>query len=148
MQSKTKLVTVVKQRGKLTNMKAYTSHVCKSWKRGWNIPSYYNIDSKSTKKDHQIYSKKLLDIKIGSAFSYYLKHNSKRMKINCPSISTERAVNWYHNYLTLDTYVSKRQWDQICDRLERDRIPSGHNTNLVSLANTRDTAKSMVLHRY
>ena len=85
-------------------------------------------------------------MKIGSAFSSYWKHNSKRMKINRPSISTNRAFNWYHIYLTLDTHVSKRQLDQIRDRLERDRIPSGHNTNLVNLANTRDTAKSMVLH--
>jgi hypothetical protein len=30
-------------------------HVCKSQKRGWNIPSYHNRDSKAQKKDHQIY---------------------------------------------------------------------------------------------
>ncbi len=36
----------------------FKSHVCKSQKRGWNIPSYYNIDSKAQKKDHKIYSKK------------------------------------------------------------------------------------------
>ncbi len=59
-------------------------------------------------------------IKIGSAFSSYWKHNSKRVKINCPSISTNRAINWYHNYPTLATHVSKRQWDQIRDRLKRD----------------------------
>jgi hypothetical protein len=28
----------------------YISHVCKSKKRGWNIPSYYNRDSKAQMK--------------------------------------------------------------------------------------------------
>ncbi len=119
MQSKTKLVTVVKPWGKLTSMKAYISCL-KITERGWSIPSYYNRDSKSTKKDHQIYFKKMQNIKIGSAFSSYWKHNSKRMKINHPSISTNKAINWYHNYLTLATHVSKRQRDKIRDRLEKD----------------------------
>jgi hypothetical protein len=42
------------------------------------------------------------------------------MKINRPSISTKREINWYNHYLTLNTHVSKRQCDQIRDRLERD----------------------------
>jgi hypothetical protein len=58
MQSKTKLVTVVKQWGKLTSMKAYISCLYIT-ERGWYIPSYYNRDNKSKKKDHQIYSKKV-----------------------------------------------------------------------------------------
>jgi hypothetical protein len=43
---------------KLQQASRFNSHVCKSQKRGWNIPSYYNRDSKAQKKDHLIYSKK------------------------------------------------------------------------------------------
>ena len=49
MQSKTKLVTVVKQWGKLTSMKVYISCLYIT-ERGWNIPIYYNRDSKNTKE--------------------------------------------------------------------------------------------------
>jgi hypothetical protein len=58
MQSKTKLVTAVKLWGKLTSMKAYISCLY-IMERGWYIPSYYNRDSKTKKKEHQIYSKKM-----------------------------------------------------------------------------------------
>ncbi len=64
--------------------------------------------------------KRCKNIKLGSAFSSYWKHNSERMKINSPSISTNRAINWCHHYLTLATHASKRQLDQTRDRLERD----------------------------
>ncbi len=69
------------------------------------------------------------------------------MKINQPSISTNRAISWYHHYLTLATHVSKRQGDPLYTG-KVYMIPSGHKTNLKNLAKTRDTAKSMVLHEY
>jgi hypothetical protein len=69
------------------------------------------------------------------------------MKIIHPSISTNKATSWYHHYLTLATHVLKRQRD-LRKTGEGYIIPSSHKTNLVNLAKTRDTAKSMVLHRY
>jgi hypothetical protein len=79
--------------------------------RGWNIPSYYNRDSKAQQKDHQIYSKKMQKHHHWIGVFNLLKTQQCNMeiKINHPSISTNRATSWYHHYLTLATHVSKRQ---------------------------------------
>jgi hypothetical protein len=70
MQSRTKLVTVIKQWGKLTRMKAYISCLF-IMERGWYIPSYYNRDSKTKKKDHQIYSKRCKTSKMDQRFNLF-----------------------------------------------------------------------------
>ncbi len=68
------------------------------------------------------------------------------MKANHPSISMNRAIslvsplpNPSHSRLK-ETMRSVIYWREVYI------IPSGHKTNLVNLAKTRDTAKSMVLH--
>ncbi len=119
MQSETKLVTIVKQWGKQKPWK-FRSHVCTSRKEdGIYRLTTIEIAKQKRKIDRSIL-KRCKNIKIWSAFSSYWKHKSKRTKINHPSISTNREINWYHHYLSLATHASTRQWDQIRDRLERD----------------------------
>ncbi len=103
-----------------TKTRRFESHVCTSRKED-GIYRLTTIEiAKQKRKITRSILKRCKNIKIGSAFSFYWKHNSERMKIKCPSISTNRAINWYHHYLTLATHASKRQWGQIHDRLERD----------------------------
>ncbi len=53
------LKTMVQTISKHQQAQRFKSHVCKSWKRGWNTPSHYNRDSKAQRKDDKIYSKKM-----------------------------------------------------------------------------------------
>ncbi len=79
----------------------FKPHSCKSWERGWNIPSYYNRDSNSTKEQSpdlllkmQINQKWICIFNLLKTQQCYIK-----LKINHPSISTDRAIGWYHHCL-------------------------------------------------
>ncbi len=76
MQSKMRLVTVVKQ---WANKHEPISHVCKSQKED-GIYRLTTIEIvKAQRKITRSILKRCKNIKIGSAFSFYWKHNSKRM---------------------------------------------------------------------
>ncbi len=62
------------------------------------------------------------------------------MKINHPSISMNRAISCYYQYLTLVTHVSKRQWDPWYTG-KVYIIPSGHKTDLANLTKNKRQPK-------
>jgi hypothetical protein len=80
------------------------SCVCKSRKRGCNLPSHHNRDSRSTKRDQNLkiyYKRNAKTPEKGTSFQLIenTKVRCKNDNLIIPASLQHRAVSWYHHYL-------------------------------------------------
>ena len=84
--------------------RSHESCVCKSQRRGRNIPSYNNRDSKAQKEDWQLkiyYKKDVLTSNKDISFKIINDTQAlcKNDKLIIPTSLQHRALSWYHHYL-------------------------------------------------
>ncbi len=78
------------------------SCVYKSWRGGWNILSYNNRDSRSTKRDQWYNTRKMLNHQKRDICFQLIEDKKvlwKDNKLIIPASLQHRVFSWYHHYL-------------------------------------------------
>ncbi len=133
------LKTIVQTISKYQQVWRFKSHVCISWKRGWNIPSYNNRDSNGTKEISPDLFKRMQKHQSGFAFSAYWRHNSdiyRWKSIISSSLWIGQSLGSTITSSTLATHILKRQWDPWYTG-KVYIISSGHKMNLANLTKNK-----------